>query len=77
MGYGRRMARLHPIAVAREKALMTRQELADKAGLSMRTIWAAEQGYPLRTISKRRIMDALGLPREEHERYFGPVGDPT
>lgn len=58
----------------REDRLLTREELAEKAGVDWTTIRAIERGWnrpQLRT--RRRIMDALELPYTEHERVCGPT----
>ena len=70
------MDRMNPLRVARERALLTRQELSERSGVSVRTIAYAEDGTRVSPRVKRQIMDGLGLPREDHEKYFGPV-DPA
>lgn len=40
---------------------MLQRELAEKAGLSMRTIGAVEKGLPCRMATMRRILIALGF----------------
>lgn len=54
----------------REERLMTREELARRAGVSERTIWSVENGRPCRIHTKRRILRALGVARSEHLRVF-------
>lgn len=54
----------------REERLMTREELARRAGVSERTIWSVEKGHPCRIHTKRRILRALGMARSEHLRVF-------
>lgn len=56
----------------REERLMTREELARRAGVSERTIWSVENGHPCRIHTKRRILRALGVARSEHLRVFPP-----
>lgn len=58
----------------REARLMTREELARRAGVSERTIWSVENGYPCRIYTKRRILRALGVARSEHLRVFPRAG---
>lgn len=54
----------------REDRLMTREELAERAGVSLRTIWSVERGNACRLPTKRKILEALGLSREEHREAF-------
>ena len=54
----------------REDLLMTREELAERAGVSLRTVWSVEKGVPCRVLTKRRILEALGIPKEEHKTVF-------
>ncbi len=49
---------------------MTREELAERAGVSLRTIWSVERGNACRLPTKRKILEALGLSREEHREAF-------
>lgn len=49
---------------------MTLQELAQRAGVSTRTVWSVEKGHPCRVHTKRRILRALGVPRSEHRDVF-------
>ena len=54
----------------REELLMTRGELAKRAGVSLRTVWSVENGIPCRVITKRKILEALGIPQREHRKVF-------
>ena len=54
----------------REERLMTREELAERAGLSTRTLWSVESGFRCRLVTKRRIVRALGVARRDHRRVF-------
>jgi transcriptional regulator with XRE-family HTH domain len=54
----------------REDRLMTREELAERAGVSLRTVWSVESGKPCRLPTKRRILEALGLARTDHREVF-------
>jgi len=49
---------------------MTREELAARAGVSLRTVWSVESGNPCRLPTKRRILEALGLARTDHREVF-------
>jgi DNA-binding XRE family transcriptional regulator len=62
--------RSNRVRALREDRLMTREELAERSGLSVRTVWSVENGYPCRLLTKRRILRALGLSSEDHTRVF-------
>ena len=49
----------------------TQTDLARKANVSPRTIHAVEKGRPCRQATKRRILQALGVPWELRFDYFG------
>ena len=57
----------------RETLMMSKAELARKAGLSTLTIDRIEAGRPCRLDSKRKILLALGLNIVDKEKVFGPV----
>jgi DNA-binding XRE family transcriptional regulator len=69
---------LHPILraivnrirAARQALGWTQNELADKAGVSPRTIHAVEKGRDCRQTTKRQILFALGVPWELRAEYF-------
>ncbi len=54
----------------REELLLSKAELARKAGLSPVTIDRVEKGYPCRMETKRKILQALGLKPSEKEKVF-------
>jgi len=54
----------------REERLMTREELADRAGLSLRTVWSVENGFPCRLPTKRRILRGLRFAKGQHRLVF-------
>jgi DNA-binding XRE family transcriptional regulator len=54
----------------REERLMTREELAERAGLSLRTVWSVENGFPCRLPTKRRILRGLRLAKIHHRLVF-------
>ena len=56
----------------RETLMMSKAELARKAGLSTLTIDRIEAGRPCRLDSKRKILLALGLNIADKEKVFGP-----
>lgn len=49
------------IQQAREARGWSQQDLASKAGLSYKTVWAAEQGLPVRPSTLTVIALALGM----------------
>ena len=54
----------------REEQLMSKSELARKAGLSVLTIDRIEKGLECRISTKRKIILALGLDFSEKEKVF-------
>lgn len=54
----------------RERLLMSKAELARKAGLSALTIDRVENGMPCRMDTMRKILLALGLGLQEKEKVF-------
>ena len=54
----------------RENLMMSKAELARKAGLSTLTIDRVEAGRPCRLDTKRKILLALGLKVSEKDRVF-------
>lgn len=57
----------------RERLMMSKAELARKAGLSTLTIDRVEAGRPCRLDTKRKILLALGLKVSDKDKVFGPV----
>ena len=56
----------------REDRLLSKAELARRAGLSALTIDRVESGKPCRMDTKRKILLALGLTIEEKDQAFPP-----
>jgi len=54
----------------REKLLISKSELARKAGVSVLTISRVEKGFDCRLETKRKILKALGFSIEEREKVF-------
>ncbi len=54
----------------REQMLMSKSELARKAGVSPVTIDRIEQGFGCRMETKRKILQALGLKLSERRKVF-------
>lgn len=61
---------MNRIRAARQALGWTQNELADKAGVSARTIHAVEKGRACRQTTKRQILGALGVPWEMRNEYF-------
>ena len=64
----------------RESLMMSKAELARKAGLSSLTIDRVEAGRPCRLDTKRKILLALGLRVSDKDQVFGmlqPQSDET
>ena len=57
----------------REDLMMSKAELARKAGLSTLTIDRVEAGRPCRLDTKRKILLALGLRVSDKDRVFGLI----
>jgi len=57
----------------REALMMSKAELARKAGLSTLTIDRVEAGRPCRLDTKRKILPALGLKVSDKDRVFGEL----
>ena len=58
----------------RESLMMSKAELARKAGLSTLTIDRVEAGRPCRLDTKRKILLALGFKVSDKDRVFGALG---
>jgi len=61
---------MNRIRAARQAVGWTQSELAEKAGVSPRTVHAVEKGRPCRQSTKRRLLAALGVPWQLREDYF-------
>ncbi len=59
----------------RENLMMSKAELARKAGLSTLTIDRVEAGRPCRLDTKRKILLALELKVSDKDRVFGASED--
>jgi DNA-binding XRE family transcriptional regulator len=55
----------------REEKMISKAELARKAGVSVQTIDRIEKGMSCRLDTKRKILLAFGYPLEEKEKIFG------
>ena len=54
----------------REAILLSKSELARKAGISTLTIDRIEKGYPCRVDTKRKLIHALGFKISEKIKLF-------
>lgn len=59
----------------REGLMMSKAELARKAGLSTLTIDRLEAGRPCRLDTKRKVLLALGLKVSDKDKVFGAADD--
>ncbi len=59
----------------RQEAMMSKAELARRAGVSPLTINRVEAGCPCRMDTKRKILEALGLHPSQRGKVFGPDVD--
>lgn len=57
--------------------MMSKAELARKAGLSTLTIDRVEAGRPCRLDTKRKILLALGFKVSDKDRVFGAMASDT
>ena len=62
---------MNRIRAARQALGWTQNDLAKRAGVSARTIHAVEKGRPCRQATKRHILNALGVPWDLRNEYFG------
>ena len=60
------------VRALREDLLLTKAELARKAGISPLTLTRIESGCACRVDTKRKIIYALGLAPSDKEKVFGP-----
>ena len=70
-------AGMHPnnVRKLRQEAMMSKAELARRAGVSPLTINRVEAGCPCRMDTKRKVLEALGLHPSERSKVFGPDVD--
>ncbi len=59
------------VRTLREEQLLTKAELARKAGISALTLARIESGAPCRVDTKRKIILALGLTPHDRAKVFG------
>jgi DNA-binding XRE family transcriptional regulator len=73
----RPQAGTHPnnVRKLRQRAMMSKAELARRAGVSPLTIDRVESGCPCRMDTKRKILEALGLQPSKAEEVFPDVAN--
>lgn len=54
----------------REERMMSKAELARRAGVSVQTINRLEKGMDCRLDTKRKVITALGLTLQDRKRVF-------
>jgi len=64
-----------PIKQIREELLVSKAELARKAGVSPLTIDRIEKGKNCRMETKRKIIEALGYDLSDREKVFPEGGN--
>ncbi len=64
----------NPIKEIRERLLVSKAELARKAGVSPLTIDRIEKGKSCRMETKRKIIEALGYDLSDKEKIFPEGG---
>lgn len=65
-------AKINKVQQARENKMMSKAELARKAGVTVQTIDRIERGYECRLATKRKIILALGYQLAERSEVFDP-----
>jgi DNA-binding XRE family transcriptional regulator len=71
-GAGKSVAvRANNVRKLRTERMMSKAELARRAGLSTLTIDRVEKGMPCRMDTKRKILEALGLTPSDRVAVFG------
>lgn len=68
------MKTLNKVKLIREQKLMSKSELARKAGVSVVTIDRIERGELCRLETKRKIILALGYSVEDRDKVFQDQG---
>ena len=61
---------MNRIRAARQALGWTQNDLADRAGISARTIHAIEKGRSCRQATKRKILRTLSVPWDLRDEYF-------
>lgn len=64
------MVRRNLVKMIRKELMMSKTELAQKAGITINTINRIENNLPCRIESKRKILRGLGYKISEKDRVF-------
>lgn len=64
------MIQMNKVKLIRESRLLSKAELARKAGVSSLTIDRVERGEPCRLETMRKVILALGFTLDEKEKVF-------
>jgi DNA-binding XRE family transcriptional regulator len=67
---------MNEVREARENKMMSKAELARKAGVTVQTIDRIEKGYECRLATKRKIILALGYELAERTKIFKDPNHP-
>ena len=67
----KKATRKNNVRKLRMERMMSKAELARRAGLSTLTIDRVEKGMPCRMDTKRKILEALGLTPSDRVKVFG------
>ena len=67
---------VNEVREARENKMMSKAELARKAGVTVQTIDRIEKGYECRLATKRKIILALGYELAERTKVFKDPDNP-
>jgi len=67
---------VNEVREARENKMMSKAELARKAGVTVQTIDRIEKGYECRLATKRKIILALGYELAERTKVFKNTDNP-
>lgn len=70
------LSSVNEVREARENKMMSKAELARKAGVTVQTIDRIEKGYECRLATKRKIILALGYELAERTKIFKDTDDP-
>lgn len=69
-------SRVNDVKQARENKMMSKAELARKAGVTVQTIDRIEKGYECRLATKRKIILALGYQLADRTKVFKDSDEP-
>lgn len=70
------LSNVNEVREARENKMMSKAELARKAGVTVQTIDRIEKGYECRLATKRKIILALGYELAERTKIFKDPSHP-